>query len=124
VAEHAAAAAGQLSESIAAGAPLAQVISLRAATPARALKTAEVVARTLRRLIVEGQQHTAEALRRRRKISRSHYDVLMNSYRCLVDLLRADDGAAAEAHWRRHMDTARELLLRGLATVKVRDVVD
>jgi len=270
-----AAAAGQLSQSTAASAPLAQVISLRTATPARALKTAEIVARTLRRLIAEGHlndgdylpteaelinqfsvsratlrealrllesdglisvrrgsrsgarvrmpgaeivarpaglllqasgatladimaarssiepsaarllaqqgtpqafdelesilakdipaafesgrlneamatfdrrlveltgsatlslitgmlheitdQHTAEVLRRRRKISKAHYDVLMDSYRRLIDLLRAGDGDAAEAHCRRHMDTTRKLLLHGLATVKVRDVVD
>ena len=33
------------------------------------------------------------------------------------------DGAAAEAHWRKHLDTARALLLQGLETVKVRDVM-
>ena len=33
------------------------------------------------------------------------------------------DGAAAEAHWRKHLDTARDLLLKGLEIVKVRDVM-
>jgi GntR family transcriptional regulator, transcriptional repressor for pyruvate dehydrogenase complex len=38
-------------------------------------------------------------------------------------LMRSGDGAAAESHWRKHLDTARELLLQGLETVKVRDVM-
>ncbi len=40
-----------------------------------------------------------------------------------MQLLRSGDGAAAEAHWRKHLDTARTLLLKGLETVKVRDVM-
>ena len=46
----------------------------------------------------------------------------MRSYRRLMQLLRSGDGAAAEAHWRKHLDT-RGPLLKGLETVKVRDVI-
>jgi DNA-binding GntR family transcriptional regulator len=47
----------------------------------------------------------------------------MRSYGRLMKLLRAGDGAAAEAHWRKHLDVARELSLQGLEDVKVRDVM-
>jgi hypothetical protein len=40
-----------------------------------------------------------------------------------MKLLRSGDGAAAEAHWRKHLDVARELSLQGLEDVKVRDVM-
>jgi DNA-binding GntR family transcriptional regulator len=40
-----------------------------------------------------------------------------------MEFMRSGDGAAAEAHWRKHLDTTRKLLLKGLETVKVRDVV-
>jgi len=56
-------------------------------------------------------------------VSKADYDKLMRSYRRLLTLLRAGDGAAAEAHWRRHLDAARDLLLKGLENVKVRDVM-
>jgi hypothetical protein len=41
----------------------------------------------------------------------------------MLTLVRSGDGAVAEAHWRKHLDTARDLLLKGLETVKVRDVM-
>lgn len=69
-------------------------------------------------------QHIADALRRRRTISKSDYAELGRSYARVLDLLRLGDGDAAEAHWRRHADTTRQLLLRGTATVKVRDIID
>jgi DNA-binding GntR family transcriptional regulator len=47
----------------------------------------------------------------------------MRSYRRLMQLLRSGDGAAAEAHWRKHLDVARNLMLEGLEDVKVRDVM-
>jgi hypothetical protein len=47
----------------------------------------------------------------------------MRSYDRLMQLMRSGDGAATEAHWRKHLDTARDLLLKGLETVKVRDVM-
>jgi GntR family transcriptional regulator, transcriptional repressor for pyruvate dehydrogenase complex len=40
-----------------------------------------------------------------------------------MTLLRSGDGAAAEAHWRKHLDVTRNLMLEGLETVKVRDVM-
>jgi GntR family transcriptional repressor for pyruvate dehydrogenase complex len=272
MANHVAASARQLSESVAASSPQAQVISLRTVTPARALKTAEIVARTLRRLIVDGElkdgdflpteaelvnqfsvgratlrealrllesdglievrrgshsgarvripgaeivarpagmllqvagatlddvmaarqaiepaaakwlarqgitaafdelraladefpaawksgrlaeatatfdrrlveltgnatlsliagmlheitdRHTAETLRRRRNLPKAHFERLMVSYTRLIDLLLDGDGDGAEAHWRRHLDTTREVLLYGLGAVKVRDL--
>jgi GntR family transcriptional regulator, transcriptional repressor for pyruvate dehydrogenase complex len=67
--------------------------------------------------------HTAFAIKERRQVSKADYDKLLRSYRRLLTLLRAGDAAGAEAHWRKHLDTARELLLKGLETVKVRDVM-
>lgn len=68
-------------------------------------------------------RHNAFLFKERRPVSKSDYDKLMRSYRKLIDLARSGDGAAAEAHWRKHLDTARVLLLEGLETVKVRDVM-
>lgn len=68
-------------------------------------------------------RHNAFLFKERRPVSKSDYDKLMRSYRKLMQLLRSGDGAAAEAHWRKHLDTARELLLQGLEDVKVRDVM-
>jgi DNA-binding GntR family transcriptional regulator len=56
-------------------------------------------------------------------VTKADYDKLMRSYRRLMTLLREGDGAGAEAHWRKHLDTARDLLLKGLESVKVRDVM-
>jgi hypothetical protein len=44
-------------------------------------------------------------------------------YQQLIDLVRTREGAEAEAHGRRHMDTSRDLLLRGLESVRVHDVI-
>jgi GntR family transcriptional repressor for pyruvate dehydrogenase complex len=68
-------------------------------------------------------RHTAFVINERRQVSKADYDKLTRSYRRLITLLRSGDGAAAEAHWRKHLDTARNLLLKGLETVKVRDVM-
>jgi len=68
-------------------------------------------------------RHTAFAIKEHRKVSKADYEKLTRSYERLISLLRAGDGPAAEAHWRKHLDTARELLLKGLETVKVRDVM-
>ncbi len=68
-------------------------------------------------------RHTAFAIKERRQVSKADYDKLLRSYRRLLTLLRSGDAAGAEAHWRKHLDTARELLLKGLETVKVRDVM-
>jgi DNA-binding FadR family transcriptional regulator len=68
-------------------------------------------------------RHTAFLFKERRPVSKADYDKLMRSYARLMKLLRAADGAGAEAHWRKHLDVARGLLLEGLETVKVRDVM-
>ncbi len=44
----------------------------------------------------------------------------MGPYQQLIASVRTRDGAEAEAHGRRHMDN---LLLRGLESVRVRDVI-
>ncbi|MGN7781797.1 FadR/GntR family transcriptional regulator [Mycolicibacterium sp. 22603] len=68
-------------------------------------------------------RHTAFAMKENRPLSKSDYEMLMRSYKRLMTLMRSGDGGAAEAHWRKHLDTARELLLKGMETVKVRDVM-
>lgn len=68
-------------------------------------------------------RHSAAAIDRR-SVSESEYDKLCRSYRRLLDLLRAHDGPGAEAHWRRHMDTTRGLMVRGFENTKVRDMMD
>ncbi|KAA0095361.1 FadR family transcriptional regulator [Mycolicibacterium sp. P1-18] len=68
-------------------------------------------------------RHTAFAIKEHREVSKADYDKLTRSYRRLMTLLRAGDGAGAESHWRKHLDTARNLLLQGLEDVKVRDVM-
>jgi GntR family transcriptional regulator, transcriptional repressor for pyruvate dehydrogenase complex len=69
------------------------------------------------------ERHTAEAIGKRR-VPEAQYQKLLRSYRRLIDLLRAGDADKAEAHWRRHLDSARELTLHGQESVKVRDVMD
>jgi DNA-binding FadR family transcriptional regulator len=68
-------------------------------------------------------RHTAFVFKEGRPVSKADYDKLMRSYGRLMKLLRSGDGAAAEAHWRKHLDVARELSLQGLEDVKVRDVM-
>jgi len=68
-------------------------------------------------------RHTAFAIKEHRPVSKADYEKLMRSYRRLMALLRAGDGPGAEAHWRKHLDTSRDLLLKGMETVKVRDVM-
>jgi len=68
-------------------------------------------------------RHTAFAFKEGRPVSKADFDKLMRSYGRLMQLLRAGDGAAAEAHWRKHLDVARNLMLEGLEDVKVRDVM-
>jgi DNA-binding FadR family transcriptional regulator len=68
-------------------------------------------------------RHTAFVFKEGRPVSKADYEKLMRSYRRLMELLRSGDGPGAEAHWRRHLDTARTLMLKGLETVKVRDVM-
>jgi DNA-binding FadR family transcriptional regulator len=68
-------------------------------------------------------RHTAAAIRRARGVPESEYDKLFRSYHRLLELLRAHDGPGAEAHWRRHMDTARGKMVRGFENTKVRDMM-
>lgn len=68
-------------------------------------------------------RHTAFVFKEGRPVSKADYEKLMRSYRKLMQLLRSADGAAAEAHWRKHLDVARGLMLEGLEDVKVRDVM-
>ena len=82
--------------------------------------TLTIVAGMLHEITV---RHTALAINEHRQVSKTDYDKLIRSYRRLITLLRAGDGAAAETHWRRHLDTTRNLLLEGLENVKVRDVM-
>ncbi|MFC3774604.1 FadR/GntR family transcriptional regulator [Mycolicibacterium holsaticum] len=68
-------------------------------------------------------RHTAFVFKEGRPVSKADYEKLMRSYRKLMQILRSRDGAAAESHWRKHLDVARELSLQGLEDVKVRDVM-
>ena len=82
--------------------------------------TLSIVAGMLHEITV---RHTAFVFNERRPVSKADYDKLMRSYRKLMQFLRAGDAAGAEAHWRKHLDTSRELLLTGLESVPVRDVM-
>jgi DNA-binding FadR family transcriptional regulator len=68
-------------------------------------------------------RHTAFVFNERRPVSKADYDTLLRSYRKLMVFLRAGDAEGAEAHWRKHLDKTRELLLTGLESVPVRDVM-
>jgi DNA-binding FadR family transcriptional regulator len=68
-------------------------------------------------------RHTAFVFKKGRPVSKADYEKLMRSYRKLMQILRSGDGASAESHWRKHLDVARELSLKGLENVKVRDVM-
>ena len=82
--------------------------------------TLAIIAGMLHQITV---RHTAFLFKERRPVSKADYEKLMRSYGRLMRFLRSGDGAAAEAHWRKHLDTARDLLLKGLDTVEVRDVM-
>lgn len=68
-------------------------------------------------------RHIAFAMRENRPMSKADYDILMRSYRRLMTLMRSGNAAAAEAHWRKHLDTANSLLFEGMENLKVRDVM-
>jgi DNA-binding FadR family transcriptional regulator len=82
--------------------------------------TLTIIAGMLQEITV---RHTAFAFKEGRAVSKADFDKLMRSYKRLMQLLRSRDGAAAEAHWRKHLDVARNLMLEGLEDVKVRDVM-
>lgn len=52
------------------------------------------------------------------------YRRLLRSYERLVELVRARDGVAAEAHWREHMSVSGALLLQGHRDTPVVDLLD
>ncbi|MBD0862496.1 FadR family transcriptional regulator [Gordonia sp. zg691] len=57
-------------------------------------------------------------------MSRPQYNKLIRSYQKLVDLVRSGDGAAASAHWQRHMENSNKALLAGHEATRVRDVME
>ena len=57
-------------------------------------------------------------------VPKASYNRLMRSYRRLVELVSARDGAEAEAHWRRHMENSSAALSKGHEKTMVRDVMD
>ena len=59
-------------------------------------------------------RHIAFAMRENRPMSKADYDILMKSYRRLMTLMRSGNAAAAEAHWRKHLDVANSLLFAGI----------
>ncbi|UXA15631.1 FadR family transcriptional regulator [Mycobacterium sp. SMC-8] len=82
--------------------------------------TLSIVAGMLHEITV---RHTAFVFNERRPVSKADYDTLLRSYRRLMQFLRAGDAVGAETHWRKHLDKTRELLLTGLESVPVRDVM-
>jgi GntR family transcriptional regulator, transcriptional repressor for pyruvate dehydrogenase complex len=83
-------------------------------------KTMAIIAGMLHEITV---RHTDVAINDRQPVSKSQYERLLRSCQRLIDLARDGDGEGAEAHWRRHMDSARELLIEGMERVKVRDIM-
>jgi DNA-binding FadR family transcriptional regulator len=82
--------------------------------------TLSIIAGMLHEITV---RHTAFVFKERRPVSKADYDKLIRSYRKLLQFLRAGDGDGAESHWRKHLDVSRELLLKGLESVSIRDVM-
>lgn len=68
------------------------------------------------------ERHTSSAIGEQ-DLTKSLYDKMMKSYRRLVDLVTARDGARAEAHWRRHMENSARALMVGHEQTKVKDVL-
>jgi GntR family transcriptional repressor for pyruvate dehydrogenase complex len=70
------------------------------------------------------EKHYAAAIKRKRTVAADDYHKVIRSYRRLIEFLRAGDGDKAEAHWRSHMEKSRAVTLKGLESVKVRDIID
>jgi GntR family transcriptional regulator, transcriptional repressor for pyruvate dehydrogenase complex len=49
---------------------------------------------------------------------------LVHAYRHLLDLVRVGDADAAEAHWRKHLDSNLKLMPHRVSTIRVRDNID
>lgn len=82
--------------------------------------TLAIVAGMLHEITV---RHMAFVFKEQRPVSKSDYDKLIRSYRRLMQFLRDGDAESAESHWRKHLDVSRELMLKGLESVAVRDVM-
>ena len=61
---------------------------------------------------------------RRATYSKAPYHALLVTFGELTDLLRAGDGDAAEAHWRKHLHDSINLMPPQLAKTKVLDIID
>lgn len=83
-------------------------------------ETLTIVAGMLHEITV---RHTAFVFKEHKSVSKADFEKLIRSYRRLLQFLRAGDAAGAEAHWRKHLDATRELLLTGLESVAIRDVM-
>lgn len=56
-------------------------------------------------------------------VPKSQYNKLHRSFSRLLTLVAAGDEVEAERHWRRHMDNSAPLLLAGMETTRVRDIM-
>ncbi len=82
--------------------------------------TLSIVAGMLHEITV---RHTAFVVQRAQALSKADYDNLIRTYRKLMTYLRAGDAAGAEQHWRQAPRRIAELLLTGLESVPIRDVM-
>ncbi|WP_235892658.1 FadR/GntR family transcriptional regulator [Mycolicibacterium hodleri] len=69
------------------------------------------------------ERHGASPMPRGPRLSQSDYDELLATYRQLLELVRAGDAEAAEAHWRRHMVIGVASMAHDVAGRRVRDLV-
>jgi hypothetical protein len=83
----------------------------------RSPKTAELVARTLRRMVVDGQLNDGDFLPHETELM-AHFNISrpMSAQPC--------DGAEAEAHWLRHTENSAAELLKASKKTRVRDVME
>ncbi|MGE0215182.1 FadR/GntR family transcriptional regulator [Mycolicibacterium sp.] len=82
--------------------------------------TLSIIAGMLHEITV---RHMAFVFSAHRPVPKDDFDTLMRSYRRLLHYLRSGDAPGAESHWRKHLDTARSVLLTGLEDVRVRDMM-
>jgi DNA-binding FadR family transcriptional regulator len=69
-------------------------------------------------------RHVASSINRSydREVTPQRFQLLIRSYTRLADLVQAGDGAAAEEHWRAHMEAAARSMVQGLASTAVVDL--
>jgi len=71
------------------------------------------------------ERHTTVAVRVVNNITlKADYTQLIRSFNRLVKLVKARDGAGAEAHWRKHMEASNKALLKGHERTRVRDIMN